>query len=116
MPLHAWKDDRGWDGVHNIWITELLYWLRPRLPAHYRVYLGSVPALTLDFALGRPDVAVREWSPPPSEANGNGNGTPEQPDQRAVAVIELDPHPAVHVHQQGQLVAAIELVSPRNKD
>jgi hypothetical protein len=114
MPLHDWSDDRGWDGVHQYWITELSYWLRPRLPPHYRVYLGSMPSGTLDLALGRPDVTVREWSPTP--ATTNGGSAAREPDQRAVALFEIDPQFAVHVYRQGQLVAAIELVSPRNKD
>ncbi len=38
-----------------------------------------------------------------------------QPDVQAVALLNPD-FPAVHVFHQGQLVAAIELVSPRNKD
>jgi hypothetical protein len=36
MPLHDWNDLAGWDGVHNIWIVELLRWIRPRLPEGYR--------------------------------------------------------------------------------
>jgi hypothetical protein len=115
MPLHDWGDDRGWDGAHQYWITELSHWLRPRLPPTFRVYLGSVPALTVDFAPGRPDVAVREWSPP-SAVSGNGHEAVGDPDQQAVALFELDPQLAVHVFHQGQLIAAIELVSPRNKD
>jgi hypothetical protein len=116
MPLHDWNDDRGWDGVHQYWITELSHWLRPRVPPSYRVYLGSVPALTLDWAPGRPDVAVREWSPPSPTAAGNGQEAVGEPDQQAVAVFDFDPQLAVHVYHQGQLVAAIELASPRNKD
>jgi hypothetical protein len=116
MPLHDWSDDRGWDGIHQYWITELSHWLRPRVPPHYRVYLGSVPALTIDFALGRPDVAVREWSAPSTSASENGHEAVGEPDQQAVALFELDPQLAVHVYRQGRLIAAIELVSPRNKD
>lgn len=42
MPLHDWTDRRGWDGVHHLWITELLRWVKPRLPTGYRAYrLGS---------------------------------------------------------------------------
>jgi hypothetical protein len=116
MPLHDWTDDRGWDGVHQYWITELAHWLRPRVPPSYRVYLGSVPALTVDFAPGRPDVAVREWSPAAASSSENGHEGVEEPDQQAVALFEFEPQLAVHVFCKGQLIAAIELVSPRNKD
>ena len=27
MPLHDWTDRPGWDGLHHLWITELLRWL-----------------------------------------------------------------------------------------
>src|SRR5205085_7936131 len=39
-----------------------------------------------------------------------------EPDFQAVALLHPEPPGAVHVFRQGQLVAAIELVSPRNKD
>jgi uncharacterized protein DUF4058 len=116
MPLHDWTDDRGWDGVHQYWITELAHWLRPRLPPHFRAYLGSVPALTIDFALGRPDVAVREWSSEAAAVAANGSEAVGEPDQQAVALFEIDPQLAVHVYRQGKLTAVIEIVSPRNKD
>src|SRR5271169_3365893 len=70
MPLHDWTEELGWDGVHQVWIVELLYWIKPRLPAGYRAYIGTTPT----FAIGapaeeRPDVGVRDWPP------GNGPGT-----------------------------------------
>ena len=43
MPLHDWTDRGGWEGVHHLWITELLRWVKPRLPAGYRAYIGSAP-------------------------------------------------------------------------
>ena len=38
MPLHDWKDDRGWDSVHLVWLAQLLDWVQPRLPAGYRAF------------------------------------------------------------------------------
>lgn len=38
------------------------------------------------------------------------------PDSESVAVFELDPQTAIHVDLHGQLISAIEIVSPRNKD
>src|SRR5437773_7430842 len=107
MPLHDRRDDRGWNSLHIVWQTQLLDWVQPRLPAGYRAYLGSVPALTIDSPNGRPDLGVRNW---PSEPG------PAEPDTEAVAVFDLDPQTAVQIDLHGQLIAAIEIVSPRNKD
>ena len=48
MSLHDWSALAGWDGVHQVWIVELLYWIKPRLPAGYRAYIGTTPT----FAIG----------------------------------------------------------------
>ncbi len=78
MPLHDWAALPGWDGVHQIWIVELLYWIKPRLPVGYRAYIGTSPT----FAIG----------------------APERGDT------------ALFIERQDRLVAAVELVSPRNRD
>ena len=59
MPLHDWSELSGWEGVHDIWIVELLRWIKPRLPPDYRAYVGSCPALAIGTAAERPDVAVK---------------------------------------------------------
>jgi hypothetical protein len=115
MPLHDWHDDRGWSSLHIVWQAQLLDWVQPRLPAGYRAYLGSVPALTIDVPNGRPDLSVRQWQPDPKEPVPPAAASPE-PDTEAVAVFELDPQTAVHIDLHGRLVAAVEIVSPRNKD
>ncbi|HEY1188658.1 MAG TPA: DUF4058 family protein [Gemmata sp.] len=119
MPLHDWRDDRGWNSLHIVWQTTLLTQIQGRLPAGYRAYIGSVPALTIDAPNGRPDLNVRTWKPagdgPPSGATVRA----EEPDafvDEAVAVFELDPQTALHIDLHGQLIAAVEIVSPRNKD
>jgi hypothetical protein len=112
MPLHDWSDDRGWDNLHLIWLNQLLDWVQPRLPEGYRAYLGSVPALTIDTGNGKPDLSVRQWTPQSASAEVNVAA----PDQEAVATFSLDPQRAIHIDWHGQLIAAIELVSPRNKD
>lgn len=114
MPLHDWRDDRGWDSLHTFWQTQLVDWLRPRLPAGYRAFLGSVPNLSIGPMNGRPDVTVRNWQTPtplPTEP-----GTEDAPDFEGPATLTLEGDLAVHVDWHGQLIAAIELVSPRNKD
>jgi hypothetical protein len=123
MPLHDWSTLAGWDGVHQVWIVELLYWIKPRLPAGYRAYIGTTPTFAIGAPTeGRPDVGVRDWSgsdlpPSPSAGQvGDGTGEPaEEPDEE-IAVGTIAGDTALLVEQQGRLIAAIELVSPRNKD
>jgi Protein of unknown function (DUF4058) len=122
MPLHDWSDRPGWEGMHHLWITELLRWVKPRLPVGYRAYIGSAPLLAVGAPASRPDVGVRSWPPtettaalgPPS-AEAEINVDYAEPDDE-VAVATLDPETAVYVESHGRLVAAVELISPRNKD
>jgi hypothetical protein len=116
MPLHDWTDERGCDSVHPFWLAYLVEWIQPRLPEGYKAFLGGVPALTVASGLPLPDVSVRHWGPgPPAEA-GASDATVLEPDLEASVAIRLDPQLAVHIDFHGQLIAAIELVSPRNKD
>jgi hypothetical protein len=119
MPLHDWNQVKGWDGVNHLWIAELLHWIKPRLPEGYRAYIGSAPLLAVGEPEGRPDVSVRTASVPPLE-DGTGAAPASQepasePDEE-VAVATLDPTHTLFVAREGWLVAAVELVSPRNKD
>jgi hypothetical protein len=122
MPLHDWSELQGWDGVHQVWIVELLYWVKPRLPQGYRAYIGTTPT----FAIGapghrRPDVGVTNWPLPesiqatPSIPSAVPGDLLEEPDEE-IAVGNLAGDPALLVEREGRLVAAVELVSPRNKD
>jgi hypothetical protein len=118
MPLHDWNDLAGWDGVHNIWIVELLRWIKPRLPEGYRAYIGSMPALTVGATQEKPDVAVRHWlpEPPPVSAEPAEEATAFPEPEVETATLMLDPQTAVYVALHNRMVAAVELVSPRNKD
>ncbi len=119
MAIHDWAEVPGWEGVRQIWMVELLYWIKPRLPSGYRAYLGTTPT----FAIGspaeeRPDVVVRDGpqgaettEPAPPAADDSS----EEPDQE-IAVATLEGETGLFVERQGRLVAAVELVSPRNKD
>jgi hypothetical protein len=115
MPLHDWSGDRGWDSLHLIWQAQLLDWIQPRLPAGYRAYVGAVPALTVDTPNGRPDFGVRNWPPPATAPAPTPDGAIE-PDAEEAATLTLDPLRAIHIDAHGRLVAAVEIVSPRNKD
>ena len=124
MALHDWATLSGWEGVHQVWIVELLYAIKPLLPAEYRAYVGTTPT----FAIGapsveaRPDVGVRAWPPVESSPTSAASpvDSPTQPDgaepDEEVAVAALVQDTALLIEREGRLVAAIELVSPRNKD
>lgn len=115
MPLHDWRHERGWDGVHLLWLAQLLDWIQPRLPSGFRAYVGSVPTLTLEASGGKPDVTVRGWREPEG-TNAVGVTATIAPDRETVAAFTPDPQRALHIDWHGQLISAIELVSPRNKD
>ena len=115
MPLHDWTDRKGWDGLHHLWISEILRWVKPRLPAPYRAYIGTAPTVAIGAMEGRPDVSVNRE---PASANGAPQpvaSTGEEPDVE-VAVALLDPVTTLFVEAEGRLISAVELISPRNKD
>ena len=126
MPLHEWSELSGWEGVHLLWMTELLRDVKAKLPAGFRAYISAGPALAVGAPTdrGRSDVAVRSTVAGPTPMPPLGQSDASSPEARPanmepdleVAVATLDPDPAVLVESQGRLVAAIELVSPRNKD
>jgi hypothetical protein len=82
MPLHDWTDRPGWEGMHHLWITELLRWIKPRLPAPYRAFIGSAPLLAISGPPPRPYVGVRQWpsdaDPVHSEAQSQRAGAPSE--------------------------------------
>jgi Protein of unknown function (DUF4058) len=121
MPLHDWTNRPGWEGVHHLWIAELLRWIKPRLPEPYRAFIGSAPLLAIGGPAQRPDVGVRRGPVDPTSVLHRGTDltnqglVPVEPDQE-LAVATLDPGTAVFVEFQGRLVTAVEVISPRNKD
>ncbi len=117
MPLHDWGQTSGWEGVHLLWMAELLRQIKGQLPAGYRAYLGSGPAVAIGAPTAKPDVAVRAHQ---THANEPAVHFPAgimsvEPDIE-IAVASLDPAPSLFVERNDRLIAAVELVSPRNKD
>src|SRR5438552_657183 len=100
MPLHDWTDRPGWEGVHHLWITELLRWIKPRLPAGYRAYIGSAPTVAVGAPAEKPDVGVRQWAEEGASPETPGVPSPtsaaEEPDEE-VAVASLDPGTSLFV-------------------
>jgi len=121
MPLHDWTDRSGWSGMHDVWIVELLRSIKPLLPNPYRAYIGSAPAVAIGAPDQKPDISVRQWE---IEAESEPAVLPSarlmdaalmEPDEEVVS-IELDEQKALLIAAHGQLIAAIELISRRNKD
>src|SRR5437588_12252956 len=115
MPLHDWTELSGWEGVHLLWIAELLRQIKGKLPAGFRAYLGSGPALAVGSPPVKPDVSVRAHGAADSRPGARVPVATPDPDIE-VAVAELDQTPSLLVERSHQLVAAVELISPRNKD
>jgi len=105
--------------MYHLWITELLRWIKPRLPEGFRAYIGSAPLLAVGSPGERPDVGVRSWplsnEPTLTESDVDESKNPLDPDEE-IAVTTLDPETAVYVERQGRLIAAVEVISPRKKD
>jgi Protein of unknown function (DUF4058) len=118
MPLHDWANLPGWDGMHLFWMSELARHIKEQLPPGFRAYLGSGPAVAIGAPPARPDVSVRSQSSPNQVQENPLKGTAEQdaaPDvEIAVATLEIEP--SLLVERDGRLVAAVEIISPRNKD
>lgn len=116
MPLHDWSDLGGWEGFHDIWLVELLRCIKPQLPDGYRAHLGSSPALGIGMT-EKPDVSVRNWQEggEPSSTASSESATSIEPDEE-VATLTLDPDKSLLISFHGQLRAALEVISLRNKD
>jgi hypothetical protein len=114
-------DITSWEGFHGQWPAVIVHWLRQRLPAGYvaepRVHSGSqieIDVATferdepLDFAreTDRGGVATAVWAP--SRPSVSVETTWPDDDEYEVRVFDA---------KRGRhLVAAIEIVSPANKD
>jgi len=120
MALHNWAELNGWEGAHLLWMTELLRHIKSELPSGYRAYLGSGPAVAIGAPTARPDVSIRSQAPSTAVAAVAShlpeNGWAEMKPDVEVAVASLELDPALLIERDGRLIAAIELISPRNKD
>lgn len=114
MPLHDWSALPEWEGVHQLWISEFYYDLRSKLPPGYRAGLAKVPGLTIGAPATHPDVSVQKHAP--ADAVVEGPGVEAFESDQTVAVMTLDPSMVIHIRRDRDLVAVLELISPRNKD
>lgn len=113
----------SWEGFHGMWPASIVQQLRKLLPAGYvaepRVRLGTVMEI---------DVGTLEWdeAPPLGASTGDGDGgvaTLAWTGERPAVAVETEPPEEYEyevrvydLERERQLVAAIELVSPANKD
>jgi hypothetical protein len=102
--------------MHLLWMSELLRYVKARLPGRFRAYLGSGPAVAVGAPSLRPDVSVRMHDEREAKVGSGATSSSHAEPDIEVAVPAIDPAPALFVERDGLLVAAIELVSPRNKD
>lgn len=115
MPLHDWSRLPEWQGVHQLWIVGLYKDIKSKLPPGYRAGLATVPSLTVGGPATHPDVSVQRTTTLPD------GSTEVAPDDLTgfdteVMLLSLDPSTMVRVYRGSDLVAAVELISPRNKD
>lgn len=128
MPLRDhWRtplDDRtSWDGFHGQWPSMIVMALSRQLPADYvaapHIHLGS--SVGVDVATYRED----DPGPPSTGRSGEGGGVatvvwaPPEPTLAIPAELPDQDEYEVRVYdtrRNRQYVAAIEIVSPANKD
>jgi Protein of unknown function (DUF4058) len=123
MPLHdhfrpPLDDVHSWDELHGMWPTLIVLHLQKILPEpyyaapgvhlgnRYEVDIGAYRLKVPDFANEEPISAVATYSPPQPTLTLE----PELPSQDVYEVRIYDSR------RQRRLVAAIEIVSPSNKD
>jgi hypothetical protein len=112
----------SWEGFHAQWPAVIVQQLRRQLPAGYvaspRVHIG--PSVEVDFATFKMDSSSKSGSS--HQQNGTDPVSQWEPESPALAVATtIDEHAEYSVQiydtERGrQLVAAIEIVSPANKD
>jgi hypothetical protein len=112
----------SWEGFHGGWPMVIVQQLRKQLPpgftAEPRVHLGTL--MEIDVGALESEGAPRRGA---SSANGSGGTTAAWAAAAPVVAVETDPPDEYEyevrvydVERERRLVAAIELVSPANKD
>ena len=114
MALHDWSMTAGWERVHHYWITELVRDLKSNLPPGYRAHMETTP-LVISPGSRRPGVSAAQRVPRPLPPEYEERPIPEPDFAVELATLEED-ELSLTVVQDAQVVAVIELISPRNKD
>ena len=110
-----------WEGFHAMWPTTIVQHLRKRLPpgfvAEPRVHLGAY--MEIDVTAYETDDAPARRSPDAPDGGTTATLASTFPITTIEAELPEDYEYAVHIYdaeRERTLVAAIELVSPANKD
>ena len=113
---------RSWEGVHGAWPTMIVIGLNPRLPPRYvaepQVHLGS--SIEVDVATYEEDESggFHGW-PRRQRRRGDGGSAPPRPTLSVATDVPTVDEYEVRVYDTesgNRLVAAVEIVSPSNKD
>jgi hypothetical protein len=115
-------DMRHWEGFHATWPVMMVAWLRRKLPRRYfaepRVHSGSSAEIDVATFESEGDGGV-----PAADGNGGGIATavwaPPRPTLSVVTDLPAQDVYEVLVYDEKRhcrLVAAVEIVSPANKD
>src|SRR5258707_3331143 len=111
MPLHDWTDRKGWGGLHHTWITEIHRWVKPRLPAPYRAYIGTVPTVAVGAMDGQPDVGVSREPGSPNGSPMAGGQAGEETDEEGAGRPNCPPNAPVF-RERGGLVLSVRVHLP----
>jgi hypothetical protein len=112
--------ERRWEGLHTLWVAMMVQRLAPRLGPRYFAEPTAHVGVSVES-----DVATfeRDASPSTDETRGNGVATavwaPTKPTVSVATDIPEQDVFEIEVRDEERglrLVAAVELVSPRNKD
>jgi hypothetical protein len=125
MPLrdhfHAPLDKRrSWDELHGGWPMVIVQQLRPKLPDGYivgpNVHLGS--EVEIDVATFEDDAVPAGLTPAGDGGVATAAWAPPAPTVAVTAAFPDDVYEVrvYDLHRARQLVAAVEIVSPSNKD
>jgi hypothetical protein len=107
MPLHDRPQRTEWDGVRFYWLIEIVQWLKCRLPRNYRAIIASSPIALRGGSIAKTRESVANISALAQDSL--------QPDfETVVATLEEDR--LVLVEKNNFLIAAVEIISPVNKD
>ena len=115
MPLHDWAERTEWEGVHIYWMGEIAQWLKSRLPPGYRAIIGSSPFTRLGVSLGKPDVSLTNGTKALPAMAPTVSPDSSEPDFETVVATLVEDHTLL-VELNQRLVAAVEIISPGNKD
>jgi len=114
MPLHVWKNPRvAWKSFHNFWVVQIAEYLNEVLPPGFQarpteLIVGIEPDVLLTQQADHPETAF-PLKPQPGLMQATRTMVLPPPMEKPFVGVYSD-------YDASRLVAAIELVSPSNKE